>query len=60
MSVIEVDQLIKSYDGKTVVDEVSFSVEEGEIFAILGPNGAGETPPRGSQHRARVERLSRP
>ena len=43
MAVIEVDQLTKSYDGKTVVDRVSFSVEEGEIFAILGPNGAGKT-----------------
>jgi ABC-2 type transport system ATP-binding protein len=43
MNVIEVDRLTKSYDGKTVVDDVSFSVEEGEIFAILGPNGAGKT-----------------
>jgi ABC-2 type transport system ATP-binding protein len=40
--VIEVDELTKKYDGKIVVDGVSFSVEEGEIFAILGPNGAGE------------------
>ncbi|MGD2044559.1 MAG: ATP-binding cassette domain-containing protein, partial [Acidimicrobiia bacterium] len=31
------------YDGRTVVDGVSFSVEDGEIFAILGPNGAGKT-----------------
>lgn len=43
MPVIEVDQLTKSYNGKTVVDDVSFTVEEGEIFAILGPNGAGKT-----------------
>lgn len=43
MPVIEVTDLTKSYDGKTVVDRVSFSVEEGEIFAILGPNGAGKT-----------------
>lgn len=41
--VIEVDELTKSYEGRTVVDEVSFSVEESEIFAILGPNGAGKT-----------------
>jgi ABC-2 type transport system ATP-binding protein len=41
--VIEVDELTKRYDGRTVVDGVSFSVEEGEIFAILGPNGAGKT-----------------
>ncbi|MCZ7533850.1 MAG: ABC transporter ATP-binding protein [Acidimicrobiia bacterium] len=43
MPVIEVDGLVKSYDGRVVVDGVSFSVEEGEIFAILGPNGAGKT-----------------
>ena len=43
MPVIEVGGLTKSYDDETVVDDVSFSVEEGEIFAILGPNGAGKT-----------------
>lgn len=43
MPVIEVDRLTKRYDGTTAVDGVSFSVEEGEIFAILGPNGAGKT-----------------
>lgn len=40
---IEVEGLTKRYDGTTVVDGVSFLVEEGEIFAILGPNGAGKT-----------------
>lgn len=43
MPVIVVDELTKRYDGKAVVDGVSFDVEEGEIFAILGPNGAGKT-----------------
>ncbi|MFF9126019.1 ABC transporter ATP-binding protein [Streptomyces sp. NPDC014889] len=43
MSVIEVSELRKSYGGRTVVDGVSFAVEEGEIFGILGPNGAGKT-----------------
>jgi ABC-2 type transport system ATP-binding protein len=43
MPVIEVTDLHKSYGGRTVVDGVSFAVEEGEIFGILGPNGAGKT-----------------
>lgn len=43
MPVIEVRDLVKTYDGRDVVDGVSFSVEEGEIFGIVGPNGAGKT-----------------
>jgi ABC-2 type transport system ATP-binding protein len=43
MDVIEVTNLTKSYGDHTAVDDVSFSVEEGEIFGILGPNGAGKT-----------------
>lgn len=42
-SIITVDQLVKTYDGKNVVDSVSFEVKKGEIFGILGPNGAGKT-----------------
>src|SRR5688500_6300866 len=43
MAFIEVDGLIKRYGDRTVVDGVSFAVEQGEIFGILGPNGAGKT-----------------
>lgn len=43
MSVIEVTNLTKAYDGTVVVDDVSFTVEEGEIYGIVGPNGAGKT-----------------
>ncbi|MGC4943816.1 ATP-binding cassette domain-containing protein [Kribbella sp. DT2] len=42
-AVVEVEDLRKSYGDRTVVDGISFSVEEGEIFGILGPNGAGKT-----------------
>jgi len=42
-SIVEVTDLVKTYDGKRVVDGISFSVKKGEIFGILGPNGAGKT-----------------
>ncbi|HZK23779.1 MAG TPA: ABC transporter ATP-binding protein [Oscillospiraceae bacterium] len=41
--VITVDQLSKSYGNLNVIDKISFSVSEGEIFALLGANGAGKT-----------------
>src|ERR1700759_1222874 len=41
--VIEVAHLHKSYGRTVAVDDVSFTVEAGEIFGILGRNGAGKT-----------------
>jgi len=43
MPTIEVTHLHKRYGGLTAVQDVSFAVEEGEIFGVLGPNGAGKT-----------------
>lgn len=40
---IEVDHIVKRYGDFTAVDDVSFSVKEGEIFGLLGPNGAGKS-----------------
>jgi ABC-2 type transport system ATP-binding protein len=40
---LQVSQVSKSYDGRAVVDQLSFQVEAGELFALLGPNGAGKT-----------------
>jgi len=43
MSIIEVKKLTKKFGDFVAVNDVSFSVEKGEIFAFLGPNGAGKT-----------------
>jgi ABC-2 type transport system ATP-binding protein len=40
---IEVEHIVKRYGAFTAVDDVSFSVKEGEIFGLLGPNGAGKS-----------------
>lgn len=43
MSVVETKSLSKSFGKITAVDDISFSVKEGEIFGFLGPNGAGKS-----------------
>ena len=43
MDVLEGDQITKKYGDLKALDQISFSVREGEIFGFLGPNGADKT-----------------
>jgi len=43
MNAVEVSHVVKSFADKTVVNDLSFSVTQGEIFGLIGPNGAGKT-----------------
>jgi len=43
MDVIEIEHLHKRYRDHVAVQDVSFTVQKGEIFGVLGPNGAGKT-----------------
>lgn len=40
---MKVKELIKKYDGKTVVDSVSFQIPKGKVLSLIGPNGAGKS-----------------
>ncbi len=43
MSLLEVDNVTLRFGGVVAVNKVSFSVEQGEVFALVGPNGAGKS-----------------
>jgi branched-chain amino acid transport system ATP-binding protein len=43
MAELEIERLSLRFDGLTVLEHVSFRVEQGELFALIGPNGAGKT-----------------
>jgi ABC-2 type transport system ATP-binding protein len=40
---IQVQNLVKRYGGNTAVDNVSFTIEKGQVYGFLGPNGAGKS-----------------
>ncbi len=42
-NILMLNELIKEFDGKRVVDEFSLTLKKGEILGLLGPNGAGKT-----------------
>ncbi len=43
MSLLEIENLSISFGGLKAVDDVSFTVEEGSVYAVIGPNGAGKS-----------------
>jgi len=42
-AIIDIKDLTKTYEKRTVVDHLNLQIEQGEIFGLLGPNGAGKT-----------------
>ncbi len=64
---LRVVKLRKTYRTKTALEELSFTVQSGEILGLLGPNGAGKTTTInmilggvGANQRQRVDRWHRP
>src|SRR5271157_4254066 len=40
---IAVENLVKRFDGRTIIDHVSFEIADGELVSLLGPSGCGKT-----------------
>ena len=42
-AILQVTNLVKKIKGKTILDQISFEVGQGDCLALIGPNGAGKT-----------------
>ena len=42
-TVVKIDNLVKNYKELRALDHLSLTIEKGEIFGLLGPNGSGKT-----------------
>lgn len=51
---IQIENLVKRFGSKYAVDDISFSIDEGEVVGFLGPNGAGQIHDHEYHHRLYV------
>ena len=45
MFAVHVENLVKTYNSRRVLDGANLDVSEGELYALMGPNGSGKTTP---------------
>ena len=43
MSFIKIENITKRFNDKLALDNISFNIDEGEVFGLIGPNGAGKS-----------------
>jgi ABC-type multidrug transport system ATPase subunit len=55
---VHVENLVKTYDSRRVLDGANLNVAEGEFYALMGPNGSGKTTPVQSYTQGWVGSLS--